>query len=511
MNSIAENNKRIAKNTVFLYIRMLLVMLVGLYASRIILATLGIEDFGIYNIVGGLVAMFSFLNGTLSGATSRFITYELGTNNKENLQNVFSGTLTIHLILALLIFLLSETIGLWFLENKLVIPENRMMAARFVFHLSIITCLISIIQVPYTAAIIAHERMNIYAYVSILEVFLKLGAVYLLVIGNFDKLSFYASLMLCIIILIAFFYFYYGSKIFQECRFKLTTNKEIIKPMLSYSGWDLYGNMSIMARGQGINILLNIFFGASINAASGIATQVQNAVAGFSDNFLIAVRPQIVKNYASNNNNEMQKLIFNASIFSFLLLFIISFPIILECHFILHLWLKEVPDYSIVFCQLTLIFNLISIMFRSIMFSIHATGKMKRISFINGTIYLMVIPISYCFLKAGFSPTIPFVINIILLFVGSISNLYTLHLYIPTFSIVLFLRKVVLVCAVTIFVAIILPLYFRFIFEESWRRFIIVGFTSVLAILTSGYFIAMDKTMRKKIICNIQNKIKKNG
>ncbi|NRT13274.1 polysaccharide biosynthesis protein [Flavobacterium sp. 14A] len=502
-----SNSKRIAKNTLLLYFRMFITMGVSLYTSRVVLNTLGISDYGVYNVVGGVVAMFSFLNGSLSGATSRFLTFELGTQNKERLNKVFSSALTVHLGLAIIILVIGETIGLWLLENKLVIAENRMFAARIVYQLSIISCIVAIIHVPSSAAIIAHERMNIYAYVSIVEVGLKLLVVFLLLIGNFDKLILYGVLTLIVTIIITLIYQIYSYRNFSECKFRISLDKEMMMPMLSYSGWDLYGNLSVMVRGQGINILLNTFFGTIINAASGIATQVQNAIAGFADNFLVAVRPQIVKNYASGNIVEMQRLIFNASKFSFLLLFLISFTFIVEIEFVMKLWLVKVPLYAIIFCQLSLLNNLVSIMFRTVMFSIHATGKMKRISFINGTIYIMVLPISYGLLKLGFSPIAPFLINIFLLTIGCASNLITLNLYIPEFSISEFLKKVVMINLIIVVLSSIMPLIIYYSMEEGFLRFLIVGFTSVVSIGIATYYIAIDNDMRKASKSYLLNKI----
>jgi Na+-driven multidrug efflux pump len=502
-----ENNKRIAKNAIMLFIRMLLTLVVNLFASRVILDTLGVVDFGIYSVVGGVVAMFTFLNATLSSSTARFLTYEIGTSNKDKLAKVFGASITIHLILAFFIFILLETIGLWFLNYELVIPENRIFAANIVFQFSILSSIISIIKVPYNAAIIAHERMNVYAFVSIIEASLKLIIVFLLVIGELDKLISYASLMFIVTAIISIIYMSYGYRNFDECKFKISLDKEIIKPILSFSSWDLYGNMSVMARGQGINIMLNLFFGPIINAASGIATQVQNAIGGFTDSFLVAVRPQIVKNYAKGDINEMQKLIFASSKFSFLLLFIISFPLVIENRFVLNLWLKNVPEFAVIFCQLSVINSLISIMFRTIMFSIHATGKVKRMSVINGTIYLFVIPISYIMLKVGLSPVVPFIVNILLLVLGCFSNLITLQKYIPEFSISKFYHEVILVCLLIVLISSIIPLGFYHIMETGFVRFVLVSLTSAISISVSSYYIAMNKEIRNQLKLFVLSKI----
>jgi Na+-driven multidrug efflux pump len=480
---------------------------ISLYTSRVVLSTLGVTDFGVYNIVGGVVMMFTFLNSTFSSATSRFLTFELGKPKKEKLAKVFGAAITIHLGIAVITFLFLETIGLWFLNNKLLIPENRMFAAHIVYQFSILSCIISIIKVPYNAAIIAHERMKIYAYVSIMEALLKLLIIYLLVIGEIDKLILYSILIFAVTTIVSTFYILYSYMNFVECKFKVSTEKEFIKPMIYFSSWDLYGNISVVARGPGINILLNIFFGPVINAASGIATQVQNTLAGFIDNILIAVRPQIVKNFASGNIAEMQSLIFNTSKFSFLLLFIVSLPLMIENHFVLNLWLKDVPDYTIIFCQLSILNNLISIMFRTIMYSIHATGKVKRMSLINGTIYLLVLPISYFMLKASFSPVVTYIVNIFLLVMGSVSNLIILHKYIPEFSISAFYHKVIYICLLVVVISTILPLSINHIMEEGFVRFILVGFTTLVSVSISTYYMALNEKIRNQIKLNLLNRL----
>ena len=380
-----------------------------------------------------------------------------------------------------------------------------MSAARIVYQISILSSIVAIVRIPYNAAIIAHERMNIYAYVSILEAFLKLFIVYLLVVGEFDKLIWYSVLMFIVTSIITYVYRVYCVRNFMECKFKLTIDKQIIKPMLSYSGWDLYGNLSVMARGHGINIMLNMFFGPIINAASGIGTQVQNAIASFADNFLTAVRPQIVKNYASGNVEEMLKLIFNASKFSFLLLFVISFPLIIENRYVLNLWLKNVPEYAVIFCKLSLINNLVSIMFRTVSFAIHATGRVKRISLLNGSIYLTVIPISYIMLKFDYSPVAPYIINILLLFVGCSMYLITLRNYIPEFSILSFINKVIIKGLLVAVIASVVPLVINQIMDEGFIRLLLVILTTLISTVTLIYFVLLDEELRYKVRSFLKN------
>ena len=307
MSEIQSTNKRIAKNTLMLYVRMIISTLVILYTSRVVLNTLGVDDYGIYNVVGGIVAIFSFLNSSMSGATSRFLTYEMGCNNGK-LSKIFSSALYIHIGIAILILVAAETVGLWFMNNKLVIPDDRMFAAHVVYQCSVISMMVTVTQVPYNASIIAHEKMDVYAYIELLNVFLKLGIVFILMIGRFDKLILYAILVLVVSILIAAIYRIYCTKKFSECHLSGSPDMQIIKPMLSFSGWDLFGNMSVSVRQQGTSIILNMFYGPALNAAIGLANSVQNVILSFANNVIMAFRPQIIKQYAEQNIGRMQSL-----------------------------------------------------------------------------------------------------------------------------------------------------------------------------------------------------------
>ena len=509
MTSVLSNNKRIAKNTMMLYVRMLLSMIVSLYTSRVVLDVLGVEDFGIYGVVGGVVAMFSFLNSSMGGATARFLTFEIGGGSFQRLKETFSSALILHIGIALLVFVLAETVGLWFVYNKLVIPEERMVATIWVYQFSVLTTIVNITQIPYNASIIAHEKMGVYAYVEIVNVILRLLTVYLLVVGHFDKLKLYAILTFSVSLIIAFTYRTYCLKRFEECRFGFAWNKGILKPMLSFSGWNLYGSLSVVVRTQGIGILLNLFFGVVLNAAIGIANQIQGVILSFVENFLIAVQPQIVKSYASHNRKRMESIVYNSSLFSFLLLSLISLPLIIEMDYILKLWLKKTPPFCVPFCQLILINNLLSILFRPIIYSIHATGKIKKTNFINGSIYLCVIPISYILFQYNFQPVTPYIVNIILLSIGCALNLHILHLLIPEFSIKKFIFRVGGICLSIITLSLALSLYVHYSLEASCIRVFYVILSSTLSIVVLSYFIALDKTMKKRIRLTIFNQLKK--
>lgn len=408
----SENNKRIAKNTGFLYLRTIIVLLVSLYTSRVVLDVLGIQDYGIYNVVGGFVVMFSFLNNAMAVSSQRFLTYELGRGNKNKFSMLFSTSLNIHILIALLILFFAETLGLWFVLNKLVIPADRIDAALWVFQLSILSLMFTVTQVPYNATIMAHERMNVFAYISLFDVILKLIIVYLLSILGGDKLKSYSILFCSVTLVTSLLYRGYCNHSFKTCRFHLKTDWQQMKRMLSFSSWNLFSATAMMGQGQGINILLNVFFGPTLNAARSIAFQVNSAMMNFVSGFQSAANPQITKYYAQNNKNEMFKLLYKSSRYSYFLLFLCAFPLLLEIDFVLGLWLKEIPYYTNIFCQLVLINSLIDCFAVPLAVSIQATGHIKAYQFTVSLIILLTLPVSYMFLKSGYSPLWVFYVNI---------------------------------------------------------------------------------------------------
>ena len=503
-----SSNKRIAKNAIMLYIRMFLSMIVGLYTSRVVLNVLGVEDYGIYGIVGGVVAMMGFLNASMAGATSRFITFELGKGNIQRLKDTFSSALIIHIGIAIVIFILAETVGLWFLNNKLVIPENRLVAANWVYQMSILSAMLSITQVPYNACIIAHEKMTIYAYIEILNVTLRLIIVYLLVIGDFDKLILYAILTLVVSAIIMMTYRIYCIRKFQECHFHWIWNKEIICPLLSFSGWDLYGNMCATARPQGTNFLINIFFGVILNAASSIATTVSGVISGFSHNIIQAFRPQIIKQYAQNNIPQMQKLVENAITYTSLFMgcFVIIF--LIEAEYILKLWLKDVPSYAVVFCQITLISNFLGLINAVICIVIHATGNIKKISIITGSVFLLNIPIVYVCFKLGLAPQWAYYTSVFTYILIIISNISIAKYQVANLHVSKIISKIIIVIIVLISVLIssyIISLQFN---PNFVRLTILTLFTAILlSVITYIFFI--DKETKNKINCRFKHIIYK--
>lgn len=418
--SNSDNNKRIAKNTLLLYFRMFFTMGVSLYTSRVILNALGVDDYGIYNVVGSVVTMFSFLNGAMSASTSRYLTIAIGQNDDIQLNRIFNASIINHLIIAFVLVILAETIGLWFLINKMVFPESHYNAVIVVYQFSVVSTAITLLQTPFLATIIAYERMNIFAWGGILDSLLKLGIALGIMSINGQRLVVYAVLLF-IVTAGMFIYYFTSCKIqFKNTKIKFLWDWTLLKELFSYSGWDLLGNLSVIAQGQGLNILLNLFFGPSVNASRGIAYQVQGAVAQFSGNFMTAVRPQIIKYYAAGDYSNMMLLVFKSARFSFLLLWLVSFPILIEIDFILTLWLKNVPDYTVVFARIVIIVSLINSWRFPFISVMHATGQIKLPNIIIGGLLIATLPISYVVLKSGFNPESVFYIilfmNIIALF-----------------------------------------------------------------------------------------------
>lgn len=505
--TVTENNKRLARNTLFLYIRMGLSMIVSLYTSRVVLQALGVVDYGIYGLVGGVVAMFSFLNSTMAGATARYITYELGRGNRLRLKQTFSMAFYVHLIIAIILVIICETFGLWFLNHKLVIPENRIFAANCVYQLSILSVIFSVTQVPYSASIVAHEKMNIYAYVELANVFLRLLIVFLLGFIMYDKLILYAVLVLVVTCCIMIYYRYYCKKKFEECQLQVCWDSSMFKSMITFSGWDLYGHLSTVARTQGVNMLLNMFFGPVLNAASSIAANVQGAAMGFASNVLTATKPQIIKYYAQENYKEMVHLMSNAIRLNYLILMIVSIPLIVEIHYVLNLWLGVVPEHTVVFCALTLIFNFYGNMSSVLVIGIHATGKNIRPSIINGTLYLSVIPLTYIAFKYKLSPWYPYCFNIITVVLGMMSNAYTMSIYVKEFSLRKFFIKDFVPCVCVFVVAFGCCFMFANFFEEGFLRLLVTILLSTIILLIMGYYFLIPKSLSFKIINNIKSKL----
>lgn len=502
------NNKRIAKNTLLLYVRMFFTMGVSLYTSRVVLNTLGIEDYGVYSIVGGIVTLFSFFNGAMTSATQRFLAFDIGKNDLIQLKKTFNATLNIHIAISIFVFFLAETIGLWFVNYKLNLPIDRMTAVNCVYQFSVFTFLLSIAQVPYDALIVAREKMDIYAYMSFVEVILKLIIVYLLVVFNFDKLIFYSCLLFLVSFIVRMGHKYYCKRYYKESRYEFYFDRSFYKVLLSYSGWNLFGNIATVARGQGSNILLNLFFGTVLNAAYGISVQVQGTVQSFVANFQMAVNPQIIKQYAAGNKEQSLTLIFQSAKFSYFLLFLITCPIIYNIDFILELWLKDPPKYTAVFVNLSLINLLIDCISGPLMIGAQATGKIKWYQIIVGTLIFLNLPIAYVLLKTYNNPELVYYTSIVISLLSLVFRLFFLRVLIGI-SILKFCKSVISRIVMVTIVTIGVFAFFKYKIGlvDCWFNFVLKSFILVFTMITAMLFIGFTKNEFRFLKNSVTNKI----
>lgn len=506
---IASNNRRIAKNTLLLYFRTLIVMLISLYTSRIILSALGETDYGIYNVVGGVVAMFSVISGSLSSSISRFITYEMGQNNSEKLKTVFASAMFIQVILSLIIVVLAETVGLWFLNTQMNIPDNRMEAANWVFHISIFTFVVNLLYLPYHASIIAHERMSAFAYISIFDALCKLLVSFLILLSPFDRLVFYAILMGVISVLVWLSYNIYCYFNFSECRFKLILDKSLLKQMFGFAGWAFIGSSSVILRDQGGNILINIFCGPSVNAARSIAYQVNSAIHSFVSNFTTALNPQIIKLYSSGNREQMMTLIIQGARLSFFMLLILSLPVIFNAEFILSIWLKDVPEHTCLFLQLVLINALAESISTPLVTAMLASGKIRNYQLVVGGLNMLNLPISFICLRLGAIPETIMIVSVIISQFCLAARIYMLKPII-NFDSILFLKNVCLKSILVVLVASILPILFKIIIDvNNWILFLSYLTVCFVCTLLSVLYIGVTKNERIIIFNKIKEFINK--
>ena len=511
MTNTSANNKRIAKNTLLLYFRMLFMMAVNLYTSRVVLNALGVEDFGIYNVVGGVVAMFSMLSSSLSAAITRFITYELGTGNKESLKKIFSSSVTIQIGLAVLIVLLAEAVGVWFLNVKMNIPDERMIAANWVYQFSILTFAINLISVPYNASIIAHERMSAFAYISILEAIGKLVIAFLIVISPMDKLIFYAILMCSVALIVRFAYGAYCKKHFEECTFRFIFDKDLLKRMFGFAGWNFIGASSAVLRDQGGNVVINLFCGPTVNAARGIAFQVNNAISGFVTNFMTALNPQITKSYAAGDRDYMMTLIYQGARLSFYMLLLLSLPGLVNTQYILSLWLGIVPDHAVLFVQLILVFAMSESISNPLITAMLATGKIRNYQLIVGGLQMMNLPVSYMLLHMGMFPEVVILVAIAISQCCLAARLLMLRGMIGL-SVRKYFKKVYINVLTVTIIAAVLPFLITNVLTESFLNFIQ---SSLVALISTGvtiYYVGCNKAERQFVLnklYTLRNKLNK--
>lgn len=495
-----SEGKRIAKNTIFLYIRMLFVMGVSLFTSRIVLQSLGVVDYGLYNVVGGVVVLLSFLNSSAGGATSRFLTFSLGKKDdyEFDYRSIFSVALAIHAVIALVIVLFCETGGLWYVCNKMVIPDERRTAAIWVFHISIASSFVSFLQVPYNASIIAHEKMNVYAFVGIYEALAKLAIAYVIKFSSLDNLIFYAILLFVQTASVNVFYrFFCLRKFGDKCRFSFVRDKKLYRTLLGYSGWDLIGNFGGVAKSQGVNLILNLFFGPAINAARAVASQVENALYSFTSNFQTAIRPSIIKHYAAGEMDKMLNLFYITCRFSCLLFSCLAIPFIFECEYIVGIWLVNPPEMTVIFIRIVLVTYLFVCLNTSIGIGVHATGDVKRLNLYTLPKPFLELIIIYVLLKLGFPAESALYVLMISSAAVTFVNLVVLKKNIPEVSILKFYLRIILgtfalmlipsamaymvsllhmkheflklICVYGIYVLLLIPIVYRFGINEEIR------------------------------------------
>ena len=508
-NQTLENNKRIAKNTLLLYVRMLFMMLVSLYTSRVVLNTLGVVDFGIYNVVGGVIAMLGFLTGSLGAASSRYITYDLGIGDMAIMKRTFGNIKSIHYILAGVILLIGETVGLWFVVTKLQIPAERATAAFWVYQFSILSSMMAVISVPYNAIIIAHEKMSAFAYITIADAILKLLIVYLLVAIPYDKLIIYAVLLFVIQSFDQIVYIFYCSKHFEETRSRCCYDKKQFKEIFAFAGWTMNGNLAAMGYTQGLNILLNMFFGPAVNAARGIAVQVQGVCQMFCVNFQMALNPQLTKSYAKGDITSMHSLLIKSSKFSFYILYVIAVPLMFEAHTVLKLWLGIVPEHTVSFLRLILIVGLLYTLSNPIIVSVHATGKLKKFQIVEGTMLLMIVPIAYLLLKEfGIAPEIVFVVHII---VEICTQYARIRIVLPMIQMKLrlYLREVVLPIIMVVIISPIFPYLLYKNIDQSIASFFAICSLCVVCISGTVFYVGCKKSEQYFLTLKVLNIYKK--
>lgn len=504
--NVSENNKRIAKNTIMLYIRMIVVMAVSLYTSRVVLDVLGEVDFGLNNVVGGVVAMLSFLGSTMTHASQRFFSIELGVENYERLKRVFKVNFTIYCIIALVVIVLGETLGLWFIHSYMTVPADRVNAVEWVLHYAVLSFSCTMLVTPFRAALMARENMAIVAWLSILEVIGKLAVAYLIVVMVMDKLIAFSFLNFVILILVNGAYIVYARVKYVECRMGLCFDNKLMKNVLSFTGWSIFGHSAMVVRSQGINILLNIYCGPVVNAARAIAFQVNTAISNFYTNFFMAVKPQIIKYFSIDDRKEMFQLVGRSSKFCFFLVLFFSLPILFETDFILNLWLKEVPEYSSLFVKLVLINTLIESILPGLTTSIDANGKIRNYQLIVSFFIFLVIPFSWIFLKKGFDPSFPMILVIISSLIRFLFQLYTVRVQL-SFDLGTFFKEAMAPIIVVSILSSILPWIVSMLMPGDTVRFIVVTLVCVISSAMSIYFVGMTKSERNRLFTFILAKI----
>lgn len=507
-NNSYKNPQRIAKNTAYLYIRMIILLIISLYSSRLVLKELGITDYGIYNVIGGLITIFSFINGSMAQASQRFITYELGRGDLTALRNIFSTCVYIHIILAVLIVILGETIGLWYVYNVAVIPTDRFYAALWVYHCSIIVSCASVVTIPYNALIIAHERMAAFSYLAIIEAILKLSIVFSLMVIPFDSLIIYGVLMAILAILMRIFYGVYANRTFPESKLVGRLDVVSLKSMGGYAGWSLWGSMAAAGYSQGLNLLINAFFNPAVNAARGVAVTVQGVIRNFSNNFQVAVNPQITKSFAAGDISYMHTIICRASVLSFYLFFFIALPVWLEIDTLLGLWLADVPQHTANFIRILLIISSIELLSSPLNVSAQATGKIRVYELSTSCILLLIIPLAYIALLVYPKPEIAFGVFLMQVGFAHVVRIILLKFKIGL-SIRRYFREVLIRIMIVSTISIIIPSYVHILMPQSILRLVCVGLSSALYTSLVIYLLGLNKNEKRMVYSKLTQMLHK--
>lgn len=503
-----QNNQRILKNTIYLYIRQFIIIALSFFSTRIVLEKLGASDYGINNVVGGFVSMFTVLNSILQTGTRRFLALNLGKDNSELMKRTFSTAFVIHLIVGIVIVILLETVGTWFLNTRLNINTDRMLAANWVFQFSVLAVFLNITQSPYTSIVTAYERFNIYAIMSIFDVIAKIAVLFLLIFIPGDKLIIYAALLLIVCILNIAIYRIYCIKHFNECAFSLKIDQSLFHEMMKFSGWSVIANVFQVANNQGLSLLLNIFFNTIVNAARGLAGTITYAISTFVNGFIIASEPQLIKYYGAGDKKHFEQLIFNITQYTLFLISILAVPVFMEMDYVLELWLGEVPEYTSGFIKITMISSIVVNSYTMIDRGIMASGHIKQLALIANTIPIIVLPLVYLVLKLGFNPLVAYIVNVIPQFLGLFATLWIIKKYLG-FPSMAFLRKVVLKTYLLIGLSCAIPYFVHCNMSSGLIRFLIVCSLSIISTITIMYIFALNKETRRMVRQKIISRFKK--
>lgn len=511
-NQSASDNKRLAKNTVLLYVRTFVVLIIGLLSSRLILKTLGVDDYGVYNIVGGFVALFSVISSTLVATTQRFLNFELGKQENSRPQVYFNASLVIHLVLAVVLFFLFETVGLYFLNTHLNIPEERMVAANWVFQCSILAFIFNIISTPFTAVLIAHERMSAYAYITLFESVMRLIVVYNLFLSPFDFLITYSVLLLVVSIIVGGTYIIYCKRLFVETSFILVKDENLYRGIFKFASTNFVGSLATIMANQGLDVILNLFFGIRINAARGIANQVQGAASKFVNDFMTALNPQITKEYAANNHEKSKELCFRGSKFAFFMMLILSLPVMIRAPYILELWLDVFPEYAVSFVRLGLLYSLLCLLSNALVTEMLATGNLTTTTLWIGGTRLLTLPIAYLvFYCTGCEPMYSYVILISIEIISLAIRLIILETITNMKFFIPFVKEVITRVLFVSIISVSLILQVNNMIEQNFIGLLMFVLISVLIIVITISFIGMSSVEKDAILKMITQKIGKSS